>query len=67
MPKETGQRCDRCVEKKREWKENRAAAAAAAEQAAQQSQEEETDDSQHTSPNDSIISGQAIAALHLSE
>ncbi|KHE86506.1 hypothetical protein GE21DRAFT_1347284 [Neurospora crassa] len=66
MPKETGQRCDRCVEKKRERKENRAAAAAAAAaQPAQQSQEEGTDDSQVTSTDDSITSGQEMSNLHI--
>ncbi|KAK3495301.1 uncharacterized protein B0T23DRAFT_404040 [Neurospora hispaniola] len=64
MPKETGKRCDRCVEMKRNRMENRAAAAAAA-QPAQQSQEDGADTSQATSTDDSMMSGEAIANLHI--
>lgn len=62
MPKETGKRCDRCVEMKRNRMENRAAAAA---QPAQQSQEDGADTSQATSTDDSMMSGEAIANLHI--
>ncbi|KAJ4355205.1 hypothetical protein N0V85_009552 [Neurospora sp. IMI 360204] len=62
MPKETLKRCDRCVERERIRKENRAAAAAAAAgQAAQQAQEGESNSEQPT--NDSIMSGQENAGL----
>ncbi|KAK3334618.1 hypothetical protein B0H65DRAFT_512805 [Neurospora tetraspora] len=51
MPKETGKRCDRCAERERIRRENRASATAA-EQAAQQS-----------SGDDSVMSGQENSGL----